>query len=113
MKSIKTLALGLMLTLAGVVYAAGNAQQQQQHSGHQAQSESCCATGANCCAAGGDCCKDGASCCKDGASCCAGETCAMKGTMSAKRIGSDSCCMAMVGRKAKDARKDKVARKTE
>ena len=112
MKSIKTLALGLMLTFAGVVYAAGNAQ-QQDHSGHQAKSESCCAAGANCCAAGGDCCKSGADCCKDGASCCAGKTCAMKGSMSAKKTAGDSCCMAKVGQKAKVARRAKVSRKTE
>lgn len=95
MKRIKTLAFGLVLALAGVVYAAGTGAQQPAPHACDKDKAGCCAQGANAsCAGGGSCCKtaksghkhdaaqasersaDGECCCQEGASCCkAGASC--------------------------------------
>lgn len=59
MKSVKALVVGLVLTMAGVVYAAGGSAQQSaaQACDMNMGSESCCSQGASCCTGGGSCCK--------------------------------------------------------
>jgi len=57
---MKALAIGLVLTLTGVVYAAGGSAQQQsapQACDMNKGGESCCSQGSSCCAGGGSCCK--------------------------------------------------------
>lgn len=54
MKSIKILVIGLVLGLAGVVYAAGGTQNTPQSCDMKAGAD-CCATHASCCT-GGSCC---------------------------------------------------------
>lgn len=56
MKSIKVLALGLVLGVAGVVYAAGNAQSAAQECAMSGASASCCDGGGSSCCTGGSCC---------------------------------------------------------
>lgn len=58
MKRVKTLALGFVLTLAGVVYAVGGSAQQStsQACDMNKDAASCCTQGASCCAGGGSCC---------------------------------------------------------
>lgn len=111
MKSIKALALIIALGLAGIVYAAGQAQEQDKPSNvkDHAAAASCCTAGANCCAQGGaQCCQshhsaDAAtkhtipaapasianhetmSCGADGASCCSsGASCCGDGCASCR-----------------------------
>ena len=56
MKRIKILAFGLVLGLAGAVYAAGGSAQSRPHAGDTDRAEAnCCAPGASCCT-GGSCC---------------------------------------------------------
>ncbi len=56
MKRIKILAFGLVLGLAGAVYAAGGSSQSTPHACDMERAEaSCCAPGASCCT-GGSCC---------------------------------------------------------
>jgi hypothetical protein len=60
MKRIKALTIGLVLTMAGVVYAAGGSAQQSTAESCEMNmgSESCCTQGASCCTdGGGSCCK--------------------------------------------------------
>lgn len=54
MKSIKVLVMGLVLGVAGVVYAAGQAQTTSQACDMDKASASCC-NGGSCCM-GGSCC---------------------------------------------------------
>ena len=96
MRSIKLLAIALILGLTALVYAAGGQQTPQQANGKEKAAaccsgcgDSCCMkgqkagdaktahescdmskAGESCCAAHADCCKDGAECCKAGADCC-------------------------------------------
>jgi hypothetical protein len=57
MKRVKTLVVGLVLTLAGVVYAAGgSAQSTLQACDMNKDAASCCTEGASCCTGGGSCC---------------------------------------------------------
>lgn len=104
MRQIKFLAIALVLSLAGFVYAAGNAQESKRAG--STEKAGCCSV---CCKAEDSCCKShkmgnrqsagaGASaqdkemackdceCCKDGKSCCA-EGCKMSKTGKA-----DGCC---------------------
>jgi hypothetical protein len=120
MRKIKLLAVALMLSLAGVVYAAGNAQDTGKSAGTDSKA-GCCAT---CCKSEDSCCKShkmgnqkagqssqenkdkacaSCECCKDGKTCCkngqAGKesACAMsKETSGCCASGAaacgDSCC---------------------
>ena len=58
MNRVKTLAIGLVLALTGVVYAAGsNAQQTTPQACDMTKgAASCCTEGASCCTGGGSCC---------------------------------------------------------
>ena len=90
MNRIKLFAVTLVLCVTGVVYAAGDGDNQDAKSCHMNEAgASCCASGASCCDGGScckagqhkhsagsnkgaeNCCNGGASCCKSGASCCA------------------------------------------
>src|SRR5215213_5799544 len=79
MKSIKSLALVLVLGLVGAIYVAGATQNQPQSCGtdHKAgccataAAANCCKEGAECCEAGAECCKSGSEECKADGSCCA------------------------------------------
>jgi hypothetical protein len=65
MKRIKALTIGLVLTMAGAVYAAGGAQQSTAESCEMNMGgESCCTQGASCCTQGASCCAGGGSCCE-------------------------------------------------
>lgn len=56
MKRIKVLAFGLVLGLAGIVYAAGSGAQPTSQACDMNKAEaSCCTPGASCCT-GGSCC---------------------------------------------------------
>jgi len=55
MRSIKVLALGLVLGVAGVVYAAGNSQSTTEECAMSEAGASCCGGGSSCCT-GGSCC---------------------------------------------------------
>ncbi|MFL6210154.1 MAG: hypothetical protein ACJ74W_14965 [Pyrinomonadaceae bacterium] len=110
MNKVKTLALTLMLGLAGAVYAAGGNGQSAPQSCHMDMAgASCCAKDAHCCD-GGACCKadksahhataqtgdEGASCCQSGCSCCAAHKAGDKQT--AQQAGmthkdGESCCV--------------------
>lgn len=113
MRTLKLLAVMLVLSVTGAVYAAGAVQNTAQPqetktraasccAGHKAEGQktaehSCCAghkdgEAASCCKAGASCCKDGAECCKTsakaashGASCCGGGSCARAETKAGGR----------------------------
>ena len=55
MKSIKVIVLGLVLGVAGVVYAAGNSQSATEECAASGAGASCCGGGSSCCT-GGSCC---------------------------------------------------------
>jgi hypothetical protein len=62
MKRMKALAIGFVLMMAGVVFAAGGSAQQRQSAAESCEmnigGESCCTQGASCCTdGGGSCCK--------------------------------------------------------
>lgn len=59
MKRMKALVVGLVLTMAGVVYAASGSAQQSapQACDMNKGGASCCSQGASCCTGGGSCCK--------------------------------------------------------
>ena len=106
MNRIKLLAVALMLLLAGVVYAAGNAQNTVGTSCGMDNKAACCA----------DCCKDEKSCCKShqmghpqkagqagqenketgcaNCECCKGEKSCCKADKTGK---ADACCMSKEG----------------
>lgn len=58
MNRVKTLAIGLVLALTGVVYAAGGSAQQStpQACDMNKGAASCCTDGASCCTGGGGSC---------------------------------------------------------
>ncbi|MDQ3135141.1 MAG: hypothetical protein M3Q76_10090, partial [Acidobacteriota bacterium] len=55
MKSIKALALTIVLGLTGLAYAAGQAQDKATNA-RKSTAASCCTAGADCCANGGSAC---------------------------------------------------------
>lgn len=95
MNRIKIFSLTLVLSLVGVVYAAGgNAQTTAQESVKDKQSASCCASGAGCC--------------KDSAACCASRKSEHKNhSGQPSEAGSDkkSCCASGCAKHKADGQK--------
>jgi len=56
MKRAKILVVGVVLALAGVVYAAGGSQSTPQACNVSNGEGSCCVAGASCCTGNGSCC---------------------------------------------------------
>ncbi len=56
MRSIKILVLGLVLGVAGVVYAAGNSPSATRECAMSEAGASCCDGGGSSCCTGGSCC---------------------------------------------------------
>ena len=74
MKTFKLCSLSLLLSLAGLVYAAGT---QSASRTNGAANPSCCAASAACCAGGAACCKSDKADNDGPAGCCAGGVCKM------------------------------------
>lgn len=90
-KRIKVLALALALGLTGYVYAAGNAQIEDQSKTTKAKV--CCTDGAACSKEDGNCCKADKECCKEGASCCASKDgCCLAGKEAGRNTADGKCC---------------------